>query len=109
MLSIGCASITGTPNQNVSVQTREQSGKEVRGTNCELTNNKDKWFVMTPGSVGIQRSNQDLQALCTREDLEPGRTAIYRPRRARRSATSSSAPSSITTTVPPTNTHRSFR
>ncbi|MEI7815981.1 MAG: hypothetical protein WCI45_02205 [Desulfuromonadales bacterium] len=72
----GCASVTGTTGQSVSVQTREQSGKEVSGAVCELTNNKGKWFVTTPGSVGINRSNDDLQVLCNKESYEPGRVAV---------------------------------
>lgn len=72
----GCASVTGTTGQSVSVQTREQAGKEVSGAVCELTNNKGKWFVTTPGSVGINRSNDDLQVLCNKENYEPGRAAV---------------------------------
>src|ERR1039457_2341283 len=76
LIFAGCASITGTTNQSVSVQTREQAGKEVIGAACELTNNKGKWFVTTPGSIGITRSNDDLQVLCNKVGYEPGRAAI---------------------------------
>lgn len=72
----GCASITGTTGQNVSVQTREQTGQDVSGAVCELTNNKGKWFVTTPGSVGINRSNDDLQVLCKKENYGPGSASI---------------------------------
>lgn len=72
----GCASITGSPNQSVSVQTREQAGVEIVGASCELTNDEGKWFVTTPGSVSIHRSNKDLQVLCKKSDFEPGRAAV---------------------------------
>jgi len=72
----GCASVTGSPNQSVSVQTREQSGGEVTGAACELTNNKGKWFITTPGSVMIHRSNDDMQVLCNKAGFEPGRAAV---------------------------------
>lgn len=75
-LTSGCASITGTTNQSVSVQTREPGGKEVTGAACELTNNKGKWFVTTPGSVMVHRSNDDMQVLCNKADLEPGRAGV---------------------------------
>ncbi len=75
-LASGCASITGSPNQSVSVQTREQKGTEVTGAACELTNNKGKWFVTTPGSVMIHRSNDDMQVLCNKSGYEPGRAAV---------------------------------
>lgn len=72
----GCASITGNTNQNVSVQTKEPTGSEVIGANCELSNSKGKWFVVTPGTVGIHRSNDDIQVLCHKDGYEPGRNGI---------------------------------
>jgi hypothetical protein len=72
----GCASITGTTNQSVSVQTRSQTGSEVTGANCEMSNNKGKWYVTTPGSVSIQRSNDDLQTVCRKDNLEPGHASV---------------------------------
>lgn len=75
-LTSGCASVTGSPNQSVSVQTREQSGGEVTGAACELTNNKGKWFITTPGSVMIHRSNDDMQVLCNKTGFESGRAAV---------------------------------
>lgn len=73
VLLTGCASITGTTGQNVSVETRTKEGKAVIGAACELTNSKGKWFVTTPGSVGIRRSNDDMLIVCTKEGFEPGR------------------------------------
>jgi len=75
-IASGCASITGSPNQSVSVQTREQTGAEVVGASCELTNDVGKWFVTTPGSVGIHKSNKDLQVSCKKSGFEPGRAAV---------------------------------
>lgn len=72
----GCASITGTTNQSVSVQTVDGTGKEVSAAACEMSNNKGKWFVNTPGSVVITRSNDDPQVLCNKEGHDPGRAAV---------------------------------
>lgn len=72
----GCASVTGSSNQSLSVQTRTQAGKEVVGAACELSNNKGKWFITTPGSVSIHRSNDDMQVLCNKEGFDPGRAAV---------------------------------
>ncbi len=72
----GCASITGTTNQNVSVQAREPTGVEVLGAKCELSNKKGKWFVTTPGTVGISRSNDDVQVSCTKDGFEEGKQGI---------------------------------
>lgn len=73
---VGCASITGNSNQNVSVQTRDRNGSEVVGANCELSNSKGKWFVVTPGTVGVHRSNDDIQVLCRKDGYESGRNGI---------------------------------
>jgi len=75
-IATGCASVTGSPNQSISVQTREQAGVEVVGASCELTNDEGKWFVTTPGSVSIHRSNKDLQVSCKKSGLESGRAAV---------------------------------
>lgn len=75
-ITTGCASVTGSPNQSVSVQTREQTGVEVVGASCELINDEGKWFVTTPGSVSVHKSNKDLQISCKKSGLEPGRAAV---------------------------------
>ena len=56
--------------------TREQNGKEISGVACDLTNNKGTWFVTTPGSVAIHRSNDDLKVICKKDGMEPGHAAV---------------------------------
>ena len=73
---VGCASITGTTNQNVSVQTKDSGGTALVGASCELGNKKGKWFVTTPGSVGISRSNDDIQVSCTKDGYLPGKQGV---------------------------------
>lgn len=66
---IGCASITGSRNQPISV-TATLQGKPVVGANCELMNDKGKWYVTTPGSVVILKSYQDLTATCRKQETK---------------------------------------
>jgi hypothetical protein len=75
-LSGGCASITGTTNQSVSIQTVDAAGKEVTGGACELNNHKGKWFITSPGSTTITRSNDNLLVFCKKDDFEPGRASV---------------------------------
>ena len=75
-VTVGCASITGTTNQSVSVQTVDAAGKEVTGSACELNNNKGKWFVTSPGSTTITRSNDNLLVLCKKEPSDLGRASV---------------------------------
>lgn len=63
----GCASITGSKNQPVSVDTH-CSGMQVEGAKCKLTNDKGEWYIgTTPGSVVIQKAYGDLAVECTKE------------------------------------------
>ena len=70
-LGSGCASITGSTDQTISVEAREAKG-QVPGALCELDNDKGKWFVTAPGSTRISRSNEDLIVTCKKEGLSPG-------------------------------------
>lgn len=67
----GCASITGSKLQPVSVQTIEDN-KEVAGAGCTLTNDAGKWFITTPGSVTIQKSTGDLSVDCSKDKTDSG-------------------------------------
>lgn len=64
----GCASITGSKLQPLSVQT-VQDGKEVSGVACTLINDAGKWFVTSPGSVTVQKSTGDMAVDCAKDDL----------------------------------------
>ena len=72
----GCASVTGTPNQSVSVQARGSNGKEVKEAACDLINKRGTWFMTTPGTVQIHRSNDDLQITCRKEGFDNGRASV---------------------------------
>jgi hypothetical protein len=42
------------------------------GASCELSNSKGKFFVNTPGTVPIRRSNDDMNVVCRKDGIEPG-------------------------------------
>ncbi len=65
----GCASVTGSKLQPLSVQTI-QDGEEVSGVGCTLTNDAGKWFVTTPGSVTVQKSTGDMAVNCVKGELQ---------------------------------------
>ena len=71
-----CASVTGSPNQSVSVQARASNGKEVKEAACDLINKRGTWFITTPGTVQIHRSNDDLQVTCRKEGFDNGRASV---------------------------------
>jgi hypothetical protein len=72
----GCASLTGSKIQPISVQTMADS-REVVGAGCTLENDAGKWFVTTPGSVTINKSTGDLAITCLKDkDLVGNATAV---------------------------------
>ena len=71
VLVTGCASITGSRNQPISVTTTHE-GKPVPGAYCTLVNDKGTWYVNTPGSVMILKAYGDLSATCKKEETHAG-------------------------------------
>jgi len=67
----GCASVTGSTDQTISVQTFSNKTL-VQDAVCEIENDKGKWFVTTLGTVQINRSNEDLVVICKKEEHETG-------------------------------------
>lgn len=71
-ITSGCASIVSGTNQPLSVETISASGGALPGATCKLINNKGTWFVVTPGSVTVNRSGEDLSVTCNKEGHPPG-------------------------------------
>lgn len=67
----GCASITGSRNQPISVTTTHE-GKPITGAYCTLVNDKGTWHVNTPGSVVILKAYGDMSATCKKEETHVG-------------------------------------
>lgn len=74
-LVAGCASITGSKNQPVSVQAHH-NGNQIQDANCTLTNDKGTWFIKTPGSTTVQKSGQDLVVTCNKEGVPAGSATV---------------------------------
>ena len=71
-----CASITGSTTQTISLQTRAPDGKEVKEVQCDLINKRGTYFVSTPGTIQISRSNDDMQVTCRKDGYDNGRAAV---------------------------------
>ena len=76
IMASGCASITGTTKQNLSVQTIGPDGKEIRDAACILANSRGKWTVSSPGSVTVTPSNDALDVTCNQRGSKPGRASV---------------------------------
>lgn len=75
LLSTGCASVSGSSVQPVSVQTIQEN-KEVAGVGCTLTNDAGKWFVTSPGTVTVHKSTGDMAVDCVTDGGVVGRETI---------------------------------
>ena len=62
----GCASITESKNQSMSVTTGE-----VTGAMCTLSNSKGSYYVTTPGSVMVRNACDQLSISCVKEGYVP--------------------------------------
>ena len=73
ILLTGCSTITGSgTTQSVSVQTYNTDGTEFDGAKCEMRNDEGTWFVVTPGSTMVHRSNKDLEIICKKQGTAAG-------------------------------------
>lgn len=71
LLQIGCASITGSRNQPISVTTTHE-GKPIAGAYCTLVNDKGTFYVNTPGTVTVLKAYGDMSATCKKEESHVG-------------------------------------
>ena len=62
----GCASITESKNQSMSVNTGE-----ITGAMCTLSNSKGTYYVTTPGSVLVRNACDPITITCTKEGYVP--------------------------------------
>ena len=73
----GCSTISGSGStQPISVQTFQSDGSQLDGARCEMTNDEGTWFVITPGSTSVHRSNKDLQVVCRKTGTDVGTAAV---------------------------------
>lgn len=68
----GCASITSSEMQTVSLNTRASDGQAVDKAKCTLKNDKGAWEAASPGFVSIRRSAEDLMVECKKEGIADG-------------------------------------
>jgi len=69
MALTGCASITGSKNQPISI-TAICEAEQVQAANCTVTNDKGMIYVSTPGTAFVNKSTSDLTVSCTKEKVQ---------------------------------------
>lgn len=72
VLTTGCASITGSEMQQLSLTTKGEDTKTVEGVKCKLQNDKGTWEATSPGFVNVRRSSEDLTVECKKDGEKDG-------------------------------------
>jgi len=72
----GCATITKDANQSVQIETYDKNNQPISGVKCTAENERGKWTTLTPGSVNVHRSGQNLLVNCEKENEEAGRGTV---------------------------------
>lgn len=68
----GCASITGSEMQSLSLTAKDAEGKTVEKVDCTFDNDKGHWTASAPNFVAIHRSAEDLMVVCKKPGLVDG-------------------------------------
>jgi hypothetical protein len=72
LLAQGCATITSTELQPLSLTTETADGARVENASCTLRNDKGSWTAESPGLVPVHRSGEDLLVECRKEGHADG-------------------------------------
>ncbi len=72
VLATGCASITGSEMQQLSLTTKGEDTKTLEGVKCKLQNDKGTWEATSPGFINVHRSSEDLIVECKKEGEKDG-------------------------------------
>jgi hypothetical protein len=67
-LAAGCATLGDSTQQQLEVHTILDN-REVAGVGCVLENDAGRWFVVAPGRVTVDRSQQPLSIVCKRQGV----------------------------------------
>jgi hypothetical protein len=79
LLLAGCATVTGTPNQSIHIQTVDATGRSISGLRCRITNASADYFGDSPlRDLQVRRSSSDLQIECPQGSLIARGTAVSR-------------------------------
>ncbi len=60
----GCALVSGGRTQALKVEAVDAHGAPVRGARCTLLNERGVYAIRTPGSVTVNRGEDDLSVVC---------------------------------------------
>jgi hypothetical protein len=72
ILTQGCATITSSEVQQLSLTTQAEDGRPIEKATCALRNDKGSWSAESPGVVPVRRSSDDLIVECRKDGHADG-------------------------------------
>lgn len=67
----GCASIVKGSSQNIAI-----TSQPATGASCTLSNPRGTWTVVTPGSVEVKRSKENIEINCKKDGFQDSKAFI---------------------------------
>ncbi len=68
----GCATITSSETQSLTLNAKSAEGKTIESAKCTLKNDKGSWEMTSPGVVNVRRSAEDLMVECKKDGIGEG-------------------------------------
>lgn len=68
----GCASLTSSPMQTISVSTENEKGEAIKEAKCSLKNERGAWHVSTPNTVSVRKASGNLVIECRKKGYSTG-------------------------------------
>jgi len=72
----GCASVSGSSSQSISVIAVGSNGISIQEASCTLINGKGTWNLKAPAAITISRSNDPLQISCSKLGYTTGIVSV---------------------------------
>jgi hypothetical protein len=72
----GCATVTGSSMQQITVDARDKNNQPITNVQCKLMNDKGTWFLKAPDTATVQKSATDLHIIAEKEGHEPGTAKV---------------------------------
>jgi len=72
ILSSGCATITSSEMQSISVTAQSEQAQPLDKVKCTLKNDKGSWQAEAPSFVAVHRSAEDLIVECKKDGQPDG-------------------------------------
>lgn len=76
LMSVGCASLTTSNENNIRVETVDASGAEVKDATCAILKGATRTEFKTPAVIPVAKGSGDLRIDCAKEGLADGKAVL---------------------------------